>query len=133
MKFIKKYGLSILLCIIISVVCFVDLSSVPKAGKANLDKLVHLSFGFILSLFVFFEETHYFRKKVSYAKIALGSFLLPILFGGFIELGQEYFTPYRTGDWMDFLYNAAGAFIGFALCLIINGKLRDKFDEKISQ
>jgi hypothetical protein len=124
MSFLRKYALSILFCIVASIGCFMDLSEVPKLAKTDLDKLIHMGFGFILSILIFFENTSYFRKRISYTRIVMGSFLFPILFGGYIEIGQEYLTTYRTGDWMDFLYNGAGAFLGFAACLVINGKLK---------
>ncbi|GHT57445.1 hypothetical protein FACS18945_1770 [Bacteroidia bacterium] len=42
---------------------------------------------------------------------------LPILYGGLLELLQEYFFPPRTGDWLDFLADIAGVLLGVLICL----------------
>jgi VanZ family protein len=90
----------------------------------DFDKLVHLLMFLGLSGTVFFDNTKYLRKQISRRRIILGSFLLPTLISGGIELLQEYFTPYRTGDWRDFLYDGIGAFLGLVICLAINRRLK---------
>ncbi len=123
MKFIKKYGISILVLIAITVLCFMKTDSLPKVHMTNFDKLVHCVMFFFVSGVIYFENTHYFKKAISYQRIVLGSFLIPIIFSGLTELGQEYITPYRQGDWWDFMYDTLGVFLGFTVCLIINKRL----------
>ena len=38
--------------------------------------------------------------------------LFPVLYGGLLEILQHYFFPPRTADWLDFLANTTGVFIG---------------------
>lgn len=123
--FFKKYWISILLSLIIIVLCFMSTEPMPRAPMNNFDKLVHFLMFLGLAGTVFFENTYYFRKKITYQRIIWGSFFFPTIFSGLIELMQEYVSPYRTGDWMDFLYDAIGAFVGIAICLRINKNLKE--------
>lgn len=121
--FIKKYWITILLSSAIIVLCFMSTERMPEVSMNNFDKLVHFLMFLALSGTIFFENTNYLRKRISYQRIVWGSFFLPIVFSGLIEIMQEYLSPYRTGDWMDFLYDAIGVFVGLAICLKINSKL----------
>jgi VanZ family protein len=76
-----------------------------------------------LSGVVFFDSTRYLRRKIPYSRIFFASFLYPTLFSGLIEILQEYFSPFRTGDWVDFLFDGIGTFAGIVICFIINSKL----------
>lgn len=124
--FLKKYILTIVFSVFFLYLCLMDTEPLPEVPMTNFDKLVHFLMFLGLSGCVFFENTRYLKTKISYQRIVWGSFFFPVLFSGLIEIMQEYLTPYRTGDWMDFLYDVIGAFIGFAVCLKINGKLKEK-------
>ena len=39
-------------------------------------------------------------------------FLLAVLMSGLLELLQAFCTTYRNGDWLDFVANTIGAFLG---------------------
>jgi VanZ family protein len=96
----------------------------PAAPMTNFDKLVHLIMFMGLSGIIFFENTRYLRKQIGKQRIIWGSFVFPTLFSGAIEIGQEYLTTCRTGDWMDFLFDAIGAGIGLGICWLINKRLK---------
>jgi VanZ family protein len=97
--------------------------SLPKVEMTDFDKLVHLLIFGALAGLVFFENSCYFKQKVSFKTIFIGSFLFPLLFGGLIEVFQEYFISNRTGDWLDFLFDGIGIFFVFVLCRLINRQL----------
>lgn len=44
--------------------------------------------------------------------------LLPIMYGGVMELLQEYCFPPRVGDWLDFIANAVGVILAGLICRI---------------
>jgi len=117
---LKKYLISISLSAVILYLCFMSVESLPESPMTNFDKIVHFLMFLGLSGVVFFENTGYLRKPTSLQRIVFGSFLFPTLFSGIIELMQEYLSPNRTGDWMDFLFDAIGTFIGLVICLKIN-------------
>jgi VanZ family protein len=96
----------------------------PSVPMTNFDKIVHLLMFLGLSGVVFFDNTKYCRRRISYQRLVLGSFLFPVVFSGLIEIIQEYFTTNRTGDWMDFLFDGIGGLLGLAICLKINSRLK---------
>jgi len=118
--FLKKHWMSIPLCLIILYLCFMDTEPLPKIRISNFDKFVHFVMFLTVSGVVYFENSNYFRRKVSLSKIIISSFFFPVVYGGLIEIGQEYLAPPRSGDWMDFLSNVIGAFAGLIICLLIN-------------
>ena len=121
--FLMRHWISIPLCLVILYLCFMDTQPLPKIQISNFDKFVHLVMFLTLSIVIFFENTSYFRKKISVWKIINFSFLFLVLYGGLIEIGQEYLAPTRMGDWMDFWFNVIGAFLGLIVCLLINKRL----------
>jgi VanZ family protein len=96
----------------------------PELPMSNLDKLAHLLMFLTLSGSVFFDNTAYFKQRITKRRIILGSFLFPLLFSGLIEIIQEYFSSVRSGDWMDFLFDGIGTLIGILICFSINSKLK---------
>jgi len=122
--FLKRHWMSIPLCMIILYLCFMDTEPLPKVGISNFDKFVHFVMFLTVSGVIYFENSSYFRKKVSLWTIIISSFIFPVVYSGLIEIGQEYLTSTRSGDWMDFEFNLIGAFAGLAICLLINGKIR---------
>ena len=55
----------------------------------------------------------FISNGLSYKKKALLiTLVISIAYGGLTELMQEFFVPLRTGDWLDFLADSAGALIG---------------------
>jgi transcriptional regulator with XRE-family HTH domain len=62
------------------------------------------------------------QRKVSYwesgkiglqkGRLWLVAVILPIAYGGIIEVLQEHFFYPRTGDWMDWLADCIGAWVG---------------------
>ena len=125
-KFFTKYWMSISLCLVILYLCFMDTSSLPKVHISNFDKFVHTVMFLTIPVVIFFENSSYFRKKVSVWKTIGCSFIFSVLYGGLIEIGQEYLTTTRTGDWMDFLFDVIGAFLGLIICLLINKRFTPK-------
>jgi VanZ family protein len=98
---------------------------------SNFDKFVHFLMFLALSGIVFFDNTGYFKQRTSLNRIVFGSFFFPTLFSGFIELLQEFLSSTRSGDWLDFLFDGIGVFVGIIICFLINSKL--KFTSKSGQ
>ena len=98
-------------------------SSFPDIEMTDFDKLAHFLMFLTVSGTIFFENTNYFKRSISVRRIFFGSFLFSLILSGLIEIFQEYLPITRTGDWMDFLYDAIGIFVGFLICLLINRRL----------
>lgn len=80
-----------------------ELDAVP-----NFDKLVHFCMYFGFSGVIWLESLCVRRNKFGIRKILVAAVLFPVLFSGCIEVGQEYLTINRSGDWIDFVANATG-------------------------
>ena len=48
------------------------------------------------------------KRPLSLRHVLTGAALCPVFFGGLIEVGQEYLTSHRGGEWLDFLANTGG-------------------------
>jgi len=120
----KRHWISIPLCLAIFYLCMMDTQPLPKVNVTNFDKFVHFIMFLTISGVIFFENTSYFRKKISTWKVINFSFFFPVIYGGLIEIAQEYFAPTRMGDSMDFWFNVIGAFFGLIICLLINKRLK---------
>jgi len=77
--------------------------SLPKAASGVSDKLLHFT-AYAGLAFMFagvIERRHWGRVMVGL-----------LLFGGAIELAQEYLTTSRGGEWLDMAANAMGVVAG---------------------
>ena len=129
--FLKKYWMSISLCLIILYLCLMDTAPLPKIQVSNFDKFVHFVMFFTISGVIFFESTSYFRKRISTWKIIGFAFFFPVIYGGLIEVAQEYLPVNRAGDWMDFEFNVIGISVALIICLLINKRLPEAKKKEI--
>ncbi|MDR2683520.1 MAG: VanZ family protein [Dysgonamonadaceae bacterium] len=126
---IGRFWITLTTCIVILVLCFINVEMAPAAPMTNFDKLAHAVMFAGLSGVVFFDNTRYLRRAIRFRRIFSGSFLFPVVFGGLIEIVQGYATPHRSGDWMDFLFDAMGVGVGLLSCWRINRRLNPPANE----
>ena len=124
--FVRKFWISIVICILILVLCFMNTKSLPKTTLKDADKYVHFLMFLGLSGAVFFDQTRYLRQAIGWQRIFWGSFLFPVLIGGLIEIGQATLTTYRSGEWWDFFWDGVGAMTGFLIALWIDRRLKSR-------
>ncbi|GHT53126.1 hypothetical protein AGMMS49982_15290 [Bacteroidia bacterium] len=122
MIFLKKYATAIVLSVVILVICLMPMPKTPTLPMTDFDKLVHVLMFLGASGVVFFDNTNRLKQKIGLQRIVWGSFVFPLLFGGFVEILQS-FSDFRTGDWFDFLFDGVGALCGLLLCLVVNRKI----------
>lgn len=130
MKFFRQYGSSIVVALIILNMCMMPSESVPSLSlegwvpdifrgladfvKENLDKFAHFTFFLVLS----FAISHDFwvqRTDFSTMKMKIWAIVLPILYGGLIEIMQATLTTTRSGDICDLGFDTLGTLCGFLL------------------
>lgn len=88
-------------------------STFPKVTEIKyLDKMVHILMYFGLSLVLVLE----IPRKKSYGYYFF-TILLPILYGGLIEIIQENFFSPRTGNIFDFLADTVGVLTGYFVAI----------------
>ena len=119
-RFIKDYPFSI---IFVLIVAYLSLFQPPKVIIPlfrNWDKVVHFCMYSGLSGVMWLELCFKHRRKKTHIKYIInGAVIWPVLFGGFLELCQQYFTRYRSSDWIDFLANMAGVIIATLIAWFI--------------
>ncbi|MGD0583158.1 MAG: VanZ family protein [Bacteroidales bacterium] len=86
----------------------------------NLDKLVHSIMYFTLTFALIIENRTILTSARKYAELAL----IPLIFGGVIEVFQSMFTTTRTGDILDFCANAVGITLSVLVWILIKRFLK---------
>ena len=79
------------------------------------DKLFHAAAYLVLGLLFGIELK---KDHITGLKYWLLLLLLPVSFGGIIELLQEFCFAPRVGDWFDFLANTIGVVTACLICKI---------------
>lgn len=105
--------IAIVLSIIVAFVSLMPSSGVPKVEIKHLDKLIHFTMYFVLSMsyglaFSFIYKNGSFKKW-------LFPFLMALCFGILMEFCQEIFTNTRNFDVFDILANGIGSFFGILI------------------
>ncbi|MBR1426725.1 MAG: VanZ family protein [Paludibacteraceae bacterium] len=84
---------------------------------AHADKVVHGLMYMVLAAVFCYDLG---KRPASHGPVRhLWAWLLPTLYGGALELLQQYCFPPRTGDWLDWAADAAGAIAGCYLLLYV--------------
>lgn len=91
--------------------------SVPLFEGA--DKVVHaIMFGVLAAVFVWDENRGRGVERLNARKL-LKAVGLSAVYGGVIELAQESMGAGRSGDWLDWLADVAGAVVAVVLCYFV--------------
>lgn len=96
-----------------------DLDDVP-----GIDKLVHTGMYFVMAGLLWLEFYRGRRKTGAPIWHAwIGAFLCPLIYGGMVELLQEYCTEHRGGEWLDFGANSLGVILAAIVAYFILPKV----------
>jgi VanZ family protein len=117
MRLIRAYWKSVIICIGILYVSLVRDPGIHLPTFVGADKWVHLLMYALLGAVATYDSI---RIQLSGWRLWLVATLLPILFGGIIELVQEQWFAPRSGEWIDWLADGIGVIIGTIAILIIN-------------
>ncbi|MDR0872374.1 MAG: VanZ family protein [Prevotellaceae bacterium] len=125
-RFVKKHFFSIAIAAVIFYLSTATGKALPQMPPMPyLDKVVHIIMYMVLAGTLVWEQRKPSNKSdgilrlrsVTKPAMTAVTIALPILYGGLLELLQEYFFPPRTGDWWDFLADIAGVLWGVLICL----------------
>lgn len=119
--------------IIFYLCCLIPSNEIPQIEWdffVEKDKLVHFLMYFGLAIITSFNYIYLNNGHIIILKYIIFALLIPILYGGLIELLQANYFTERSGDWYDFAANILGvlASIPFSLWLrkyMINKQLRE--------
>lgn len=120
LRFITIYPISSIIVAAIWILCFIDVPETPLSGVSFIDKWTHLAMYGTLCAVVCAETVRHRRASATPRHMAVVGWLLPVLMSGLIEILQATCTGgRRSGEWMDFAANSAGAAIGLAIGILL--------------
>lgn len=108
---IRHYPLTLALLIAVTTLCLIPLEDPPLKDVKFIDKWMHIvMFGSIACVMLYEMWKNSLRHPFLLAAMASS------LYGGAVELMQANLTTYRSGEWLDFAADAAGAFAAVFAC-----------------
>ena len=112
----RYYPLTFVAVVATAIVCLIPIAEPPLGDVPFMDKWTHMVMYASLTLVIWIQ---YMRshQKVNWWRLTAGGILLPVAWGGLMELAQAYLTTYRSGDWIDFVANCIGVAIATLLGL----------------
>lgn len=78
----------------------------------GIDKVVHAGMFFVLGILSYWGFSEQKRWKSGSRHAGWYALLLCMLYGGLIEVLQGLVFTYRSADWIDWLFDIAGALLG---------------------
>lgn len=131
-KELKYQSWAILWTVFIFILCNIkmpDDNNEPGIFFKGFDKLVHVGFFFVLTIFLFYGKI---RHQHNYSFRSLTIFKIIIFtaaLGGLIELAQWKFFTYRSAEWWDFGCDMIGVFMAvFSYILLHKSNYNEKTD-----
>ncbi|WP_430814349.1 VanZ family protein [Carboxylicivirga sp. RSCT41] len=113
MYYFKKYHKTLSIILIITVLSLINTVRIKPDNLPvipHFDKIVHFLMYFTLGFVFMFEYYIHHHKTITRVSKIL---ILPLIYGGIMEVLQYAVTPYRSGDWWDMLANGCGIFAAF--------------------
>ena len=111
----KKYPLTLVVTALIIFLSLYPFGHIELAADVPLaDKWTHMVMYAVLAFVVGWEH-----RRSHPSSLILLSLIFPIALGGLLEIVQNYCTTYRSGEWLDFVADAIGAFVGYVIAIIV--------------
>jgi VanZ family protein len=82
------------------------------------DKIAHFGMFFLLSAVIMYDYYRMHNKSPSRTRWIFWGLIVPVFYGGLIELLQKYFFASRSAEWGDWIADIAGSLIATLLALI---------------
>lgn len=128
---IRKYPFSLLICVVIWILCFIDIPETPLDDVSLIDKWTHIVMYAGLCFFLWWDHLRAHAYVYNKVWIATWGCLFPLLMGGAIEVLQANCTGgRRSGDWIDFLADAVGVVLAQLICIPLARRLAKRHKER---
>ncbi|MDD2511914.1 MAG: VanZ family protein [Proteiniphilum sp.] len=112
--------------------CLIGPDNVPDMPEGiSWDKLVHFGMFFLLTTVSLFDYYRLHKGAPPRGRWILWGVILPVLYGGIIELLQLYLFTSRSAEWGDWFADAAGSLAALLLARFYLRK-RGKTKKKLS-
>lgn len=115
----KKYVFTILTCLVIAVLSLFPIKELHLENMTLSDKWAHaLMYGTLTAVMLF--DKNFENIKQGRVSLPLWIIIVPITYGGIMEILQEYCTNgNRSGDVLDFIANSIGTILVYAFAWIV--------------
>lgn len=110
MSFLKRYWKSLLVAVAILYLSLWKQPSFRMPDISNADKWAHM---LMYAGLAFMAHWDLHTAKIKNWKLYFFGVIVPIVYGGVIEILQEQFFKPRSGEWGDWLADGLGAVAGF--------------------
>lgn len=127
MKHLFRYIFLPLLTVILIFIatCLISSSEVPSMPEGiPWDKLVHFGMFFLLSAVSLIDYFRLCKGNPPISRWIFWGFVIPVFYGGVIELLQEYFFVSRSAEWGDWIADILGSLVATVIIIIILNKRR---------
>lgn len=104
-----------------------NFSEIPTFELTYADKVVHFFMYAGLALVLMIDCRKSIKTNRYNLYFVLSCFVLPIIFGGVVEILQSAYFPPRTGDWFDWVADISGVvavWVGWIACARIFSRKR---------
>lgn len=114
---------NIIWAVVIFILCAMPSENIPDPhlNIPHLDKVVHFGMFFIMAILLC-NELEY-QTRFSLRKIYVTTICIALIYGGVIELLQQYFFN-RSGDVLDLLADVFGAIVGCLMYPVLKRMVR---------
>lgn len=100
--------------------CLLGASDIPKLPRIlPWDKIGHFGMFFILSGVSLYNYYFLHNGNPNIWKWMFWGIVIPSIYGGAIELMQEYFFTFRSAEWADYVADILGSLSAAFLALIL--------------
>lgn len=116
---IRKYPFSCLFLALIWILCFCTPPHTPLDNVAFIDKWTHIAMygGTCSAIWIEYLRGH---RDICKSRLFVWAWLAPVLMSGLIEILQATCTGgRRSGDWLDFAANTAGATLAAVIGILL--------------
>lgn len=120
-KSIKYLWVAILWAIIVLILSSIsgkNFDKLPKIKIPHLDKMVHFTMYFVLAILLFKSIKQISEQNLFNKYPYIFTLIICVLYGGIIEIMQEYIFTGRSMDLYDFIANSIGVALGLIFCFI---------------
>lgn len=120
---LKAYSPAVIWAVTITVLSAVPGNKLYMPPIWNADKYAHLGVYFVLAaclIFGFLRAGHCQNLRSS----VVSAILISMVFGGILEILQQYVFVGRSGDILDFTANSIGAILAGLLALLFRNRIR---------
>lgn len=110
----------ILSLLIFIVTCLITTNSIPSLPEGlQWDKIAHFGMFFLLSAVIMYDYYRMHNKSPSRTRWIFWGLIVPVFYGGLIELLQKYFFYPRNAEWGDWIADIVGALTATLLSIVI--------------